>query len=85
MRDYLNGILSFIGATSLTDPEFDTIDIDDQGNSREVYEALLLILDARSMVGNRQERLRCYFFAKGISFDKPKKSLSNIFVGGDLG
>jgi hypothetical protein len=41
MRDILNAILAFIGSESLTDDEFDSVDIDDDENNSEVYNALL--------------------------------------------
>jgi hypothetical protein len=83
MRATLNAILAFIGTTSLTDEEFDSMDVDEESNSRDIYEALLLILDARGDIVNYQERLRYYYLAKGTSFEAATGK-SNIFVGSSL-
>lgn len=89
LREYLDQILLFIGSTTLTDEEFNSIDIDDPNNKLEVYNALLLILDGRESVTTMQKRLKYYFLAQGVAFaqdgDSPlKKPKSNIYIGSVL-
>ncbi len=84
MRDLLNAILLFIGSESLTDEEFDTVDIENPESNAEKYEALLAVLNVRSLVGGMQDRLRYYFLAKGIVFGSVSTGQSTIFVGGRL-
>lgn len=82
-RTEIDAILAFIGTTSLTDDEWSSMDIDDESNDRDVYEALLLVLDERGSLTNYQDRLTSYYAAKGISFEAATGK-SNIFVGSDL-
>lgn len=84
MRAILNAILSFIGAESLTDDEFDAIDIEDEDSNQERYEALLAILVARESVTDMAARLEYYYLAKGIAFGSADVGNSNIFVGSEL-
>lgn len=90
LRDDLDEILSFIGAETLTDEEFDTAEglIETPSNDSEVYEALIAILDSRELVSDYTDKLTAYYAAQGIKFGsaavsdiKPK---SNIFIGGGL-
>lgn len=84
MRDTLDGILEAIGAESLTDEEFYSVEIDDINDPSEVYAALLLVLDSRGLVGNMPDRLRYYYLSKGIVFGEEERSKSNIFVGAPI-
>jgi hypothetical protein len=84
MRDFLNAILAFIGSESLTDDEFDSVDIDDDENNSEVYNALLLILDGRESVTDMASRLKYYYLAKGVSFASDDQGKSNVFIGSKL-
>lgn len=84
MRDYLNGILSFIGSESLTDEEFSSITVTDQNDHLAVYDALLSVLEARDSVSDMTSRLMHYFQAKGVAVSQPVLAKSNIFVGGSL-
>jgi hypothetical protein len=84
MRDDLNAILSFIGSESLTDDEFDSIDLDGMGDRVAVYQVLLLILESREAVSDTTTRLQNYFLAEGTSISGPPESDSNIFVGSSL-
>ncbi len=87
MRDFLDAILEFIGSESLTDEEFDAIELEDEEYTTEVYEALKLVLEGRENVSGQAKRLKLYFVAKGVSLDgttaNPLPS-SNIFIGGSL-
>lgn len=93
LRTDLNAILTFIGAESLTDDEYDAIegDISSISNHEEVYTGLGQVLDGRESVSNMADRLTYYYLAKGISFSVnqapgfPNTALagkSNIYVGG---
>ena len=84
MRDFFNGILSFIGQSSLTDPEFaaceSTLPLYDQGT----YDDLAGVLESREAVSTAQERLVAYYTAKGVDVAANDTGTSNIFVGGVL-
>ncbi len=84
MRDYLNAILEFIGAESLTDEEFDSITLEDTEDQVANYNALLVILQARELVSDMASRLQHYFLAQGVSVSAPVSAVSNIFVGAVL-
>lgn len=84
MRALLNAILAFIGSESLTDEEYDGMDVENDSNDRDIYEALLLVLDARESVTDMQSRLRYYYLAKGISFEAATSGKSNVFVGSKI-
>lgn len=85
MRDFLNGILTFIGTASLTDVEFDALTITSYGYDQATYDALYFVLDDREAVSSLKDRLTAYFTAKGVSLSTttdPGKT--NIFVGSVL-
>jgi hypothetical protein len=84
MRDYLNGILSFIGAESLTDEEFSTVSVSDENDDLAVYNSLLTVLQARDLVSDTTLRLQFYFQAKGTEVNPPENARSNIFIGGEI-
>lgn len=84
MRDFLNAILSFIGATSLTDGEFSALEIESYAYDLATYEALLAVVDARESVSNTRDRLRYYFLARGVSVSESSAGRSNILVGAVL-
>lgn len=84
MRAILNAILSFIGSTSLTDNEYDSLEIEDTSDDLANYEALLAVLDSREDVSTQKERLEQYYLAKGVAVSEPVVAKSNILVGGEL-
>lgn len=87
MRDILNGILVFIGAESLTDEEWNSLDIDDGADQEAQFNALKFILSSREAVSDMYRRLTCYFKAKGMVFGEESNSeigSSNIFLGSVL-
>jgi hypothetical protein len=84
MRDYLNGVLSFIGAESLTDEEFESIDLEVFTDLVANYNALLIVLQDREVVSSMTSRLENYFLAKGAAVSTPNNARSNIFVGSEL-
>lgn len=88
MRDFLDAILAFINAESLTDDEFTALDPAlVQDYSKEVYLALRGILEARENVSDAVKRLKLYFVAKGVDISTtpcvPTPN-SNIFIGSGL-
>ena len=84
MRDFLNAILSFIGATSLTDNEFDALEIDSATYDAATYSALSGVLVSRESISTLHEKLAFYFQAKGVSITVTNTGKSNIFLGGVL-
>lgn len=84
MRDFLNAILSFIGAESLTDEEFDSLTIDSASYNVATYEALSAVLVSRETISNLQDRLYAYFTARGVVTTQVSTGKSNIFVGSVL-
>lgn len=84
MRNYLNGILSFIGAESLTDEEFSTITLDGTTDDVANYEALLGVLKSRDLVSESISRLQAYYKAMGVSIPPTDLGVSNIFIGSVL-
>lgn len=84
MRAILDAILSFIGATSLTDLEFAGIGLDDTSDDLANYEALLGVLDSRELVSGMQKRLQYYYVAKGVDVPVADLGKSNILIGAPL-
>jgi len=88
MRDFLDYILAFIDSESLTDLEFDGMELPDApGYTAEIYEALKLLLESREGVSGQVRRLKLYFIAKGVDLSSnpgtttPK---SQIYIGDGL-
>ena len=85
MRDWLNAILAFIGAESLTDLEYDSInflDITVQVYNQAAYDQLSLVLKGREVVSTMQDRLVAFFKAKGLNDVVPAETgSSEIFLG----
>jgi hypothetical protein len=84
MRDYLNAILEFIGTESLTDEEFDAIDLESTEDQVAVYDALAGVLESRELVSSMLLRLQNYFLAQGTEVVPVTVAVSNIFVGAVL-
>ena len=87
MRDFLNAILAFIGATSLTDDEYDSIDQTGLAVSSynvEAYTQLANVLIARAAVSTTTDRLKYFFMSKGVEITEVSKARSNILIGGGL-
>lgn len=85
MRDFLNGILQFIGSESLTDDEFATITIDVEDFTIESYNALKAVLESREGVSGQLKRLKAYFESKGVDIDaRSSGPQSNILIGFQL-
>ncbi len=84
MRDFLDAILEFISSESLTDEEFDSLTVTVEEYTKEVYEALKGVLEARESVSGQPKRLKLYFIAKGVDLLGVPSTTpnSNIFLGG---
>lgn len=86
MRAIFDAILAFIGATSLTDSEFEYCDeqLSDALDSLKNYETLDAVLAARESVSSERDRLRYYYLAKGVAVGELTKGKSNILIGAPL-
>lgn len=84
MREILDAILAFIGAESLTDEEYESIDPDTLSTDLARYNYLLSVLDSRESVSSLQERLRYYYLAKGVQVPVVDSGKTNIFIGAPL-
>lgn len=86
MRAFLDAILAFIGATSLTDLEFEYCDeqLSDTLDSLKNYTTLDAVLAARESVSSMRERLRYYYLAKGVAVGEVSEGKSNILIGAPL-
>lgn len=67
MRDFLDEILSFVGADSLTDEEFEALTIGDEELTVATYAALKGVLEARESVSDTLYRLAFYYLAAGVT------------------
>lgn len=84
MRDWLNAILAFIGAESLTDGEYNGINFTKVTNGvydQGAYDELAKILAAREAVSTTQQRLVAFFKAKGTDVEPVQTGKSNIYLG----
>jgi hypothetical protein len=83
LRNFLNAILAFIGAESLTDLEFNSLSSElVEGYSLETFEALKAIIEVREGVTDEVERLTYFYMLKGIDVAGiGQRALSEIFIG----
>lgn len=84
MRDFLNAILAFIGAPSLTDDEYTSIDQTGLAVSTynvQCYNALSGVLVSRETVSTITDRLYYFFLSKGVAVTPVAKGKTNIYVG----
>ena len=86
MRAFLNAILAFIGAESLTDEEFEYCDEQLSSSAYDVatYTALDSVLADRESVSSNRDRLRYYFLARGVAVGELDQGKSNILIGAPL-
>jgi hypothetical protein len=73
-----------IGASSLTDDEFDGLEIEAYGYDQETYDALAAVLIARESVSTTLDRLEYYFLARGVELTAADSAQSNIYLGSAL-
>lgn len=84
LREWLNAVLSFISATSLTDLEYDGMNflsLESQVYNQAAYDQLAAVLEAREAISDTQDRLVAVFKAKGTDVDAVDTGLSNIYIG----
>lgn len=84
MRDWFNGIFGFIGTTSITDVEYDSINFSDITNgvyNQSAYDELSAVLLAREAVSDLINRLTGVFRAKGADITQIDTAKTNIFLG----
>lgn len=94
MRDFLNDILEFIGAETLTDEEFEQCeeDLGDYGDNVQTYRTLKEVLTARDSSSDTLYQLAFYFLAKGVTVasvntsqpaddSSPVQAQSQILIG----
>ena len=85
MREWLNAILTFIGSTSLTDDEYNSINflnIENGVYNQAAYDGLAKVLTEREDMSSMQERLAGFFRAKGLTSLSPLDTAkSQILVG----
>lgn len=89
MRDFLDDILAFIDAESLTDEEFSALSLEGSPEpSKEAYTALHAVLETRESVSDATKRLRYYFLAAGTDVGDAEAPAttpkSNILIGTKL-
>ncbi len=84
MRAWLNSVLVFISATSLTDEEYDGINFVDltvNVYNQSAYDELSKVLAARELVSTIQDRLTALFKIKGLDVTPAATGKSNILIG----
>jgi hypothetical protein len=84
IREFVDAILAFIGASSVTDSEFELITEEDEVYSPELYAQMLAVLDTRELVSNTRDRLTYYFQAANATINETDAGVSKIFLGDDL-
>lgn len=84
MRAFIDSILAFISAASLSDLEFETFTVNTPSYSVELYKEMMRVLDAREVVSNTRDQLTFYFQARGVAVVEPSAGSSNIFIGSPL-
>lgn len=83
-RYFVNDILRFIGAETLTDVEFATIESTENEYTPELYLEIFAILQSRGTLSDQEERLVLYFEARGVDVAEASTSVSNILMGGSV-
>lgn len=87
MRDWLNAIFAFIGATSLTDEEYNSINflnLEVQVYNQAAYDQLAKVLISRESISSMNDRLVAFFAARGTIVTAAKTGKSNIWLGSAL-
>lgn len=87
MRTWFNSIFVVIGAASLTDEEFDAIDLTGitvNVYNQAAYDALAAVLTSRESVSDLHDRLFAWFRVQGVVVSAATTGKSNIYVGSVL-
>jgi len=87
MREWINSVLQFISATSLTDDEFNSLDTSgfsiNQYNQSS-YDTISALLISRESISPLHDRLIAVYKARGVDVSPAKVGRSNIFIGAPL-
>lgn len=84
-REKLAILFNAISVSTLTDEEFESLEIDSLVFDSDTYAALLAVLDARESVSNDRDRLRYYFLARSADLvEAASVAKTEIFIGGAL-
>lgn len=84
MRDWLNSILVFIGTATLTDDEYNSMDLSHATSGvydQASYDALAAVLKQREAISTLQNKLYGVYLAKGATITQIQIGSSNIFLG----
>ena len=84
MRVFLDNILFFIGTTSLTNLEFDSIVATASILDQATYNDLANILKNRDSVSTYVDRLTFYYRSAGVQVQPSVLGTSNVFMGACL-
>lgn len=86
LRTFLNNILAWIGTSSLTDEEYESIELEAAAWDQATYDVLSAVLVARDQVSSMQDRLLKTFQSRGVEITgaaSPNAS-TNILIGDAL-
>jgi len=84
MRDFIDSILSVIGATSLTDIEFSSVSATFSIYDQASYDSIAEVLVSREAVSSTRDRLIAHYKANGFDVTPNLGNGSNILVGAVL-
>lgn len=84
MRAFLDAILAIIGASSMTDSEYLTVESTVADYTQSTYDDLARILENREAVSVTQARLSAYYTARGVLIESWDTGKTNIFIGAVL-
>lgn len=87
MRDWLNAILGFIGTSSLTDVEYNSINflnLTTNVYNQAAYDELSKVIATRDGVSTLQGKLVGFFTAKGLAVSPAVTGNSKIYLGSVL-
>lgn len=87
MRTWLNSILQLIGAESLTDVEYDSINflnLTVNVYNQALYDELSKVLVTRGTVSTTQEKLIAFFKLKDVNVVPAQTGKTDIWIGSVL-
>lgn len=84
LRDFLNAIVAFIDAESLTDEEYATVTTVVVDYDQASYDDLSRVLTSRDAVSSVHDKLAAYYAARGVEIVEADIGRSNIFIGAEL-
>lgn len=85
MRDYLDSILASINSESLTDSEFEGIDLEVEELNQDTFDSLKVILEVRGSIDSQLEKLAEHFIENDVELSNASDTpTSEIFFGAGL-